>query len=401
MRVKLFSLMALVALMKASASAAVGADLCQVTIRAEVPSGTGTVYLTGNCARLGDWDPAGLAMAGSGGERSATISLPRGTELEYKFTLGSWDREALGPSGQVMPNYKLTVESDTNVTVTIGGFKKGGADYLSYLADWQGSGVTGRLVYWTNVASKFLDAPRNVEIWLPPDYDDTGTNRYDVLYMQDGQNLFDARLSAFGTAWEVDKAVTRYGKAGKIPPLIVVGVWNTGARLREYSPWDLGTNYAEFLIAELMPEVNRHFRTLPGPEHTAVMGSSMGGLISFWLAWKHPETFGRAGCLSTSFTWNGSAERTNARPLIEREMAAQEPAPRGVRLYFDYGTGRLDRNIGPEQDKVATWLRAAGLKEGGDFVVRVFPGADHNEAAWKARLDEPLTWLYGGSEHGH
>ena len=240
-----------------------------------------------------------------------------------------------------------------------------------------------------------------MEIWLPPDYDDTGTNRYDVLYMQDGQNLFDARLSAFGTAWEVDKAVTRCGKAGKIPPLIVVGVWNTGARLREYSPWDLGTNYAEFLIAELMPEVNGKFRTLPGPEHTAVMGSSMGGLISFWLAWKRPETFGRAGCLSTSFTWNGSAEDTDARPLIERETDAHAPVPRGVRLYFDYGTGKMDSRLGPEQGKVAAWLRSEGLKEGTDFVVRVFPGADHNEAAWKARLDEPLTWLYGGSEHGH
>jgi enterochelin esterase-like enzyme len=245
------------------------------------------------------------------------------------------------------------------------------------------------------VVSKFV-APRNVEIWLPPDYDDHGTNRYDVLYMQDGQNLFDARLSSFGTAWEVDKAVTRCMKAGKIRPLIVVGVWNTGARLREYSPWDLGTNYAEFLIRELMPEVNKQFRTLPGPEHTAVMGSSMGGLISFWLAWTRPTAFGRAGCLSTAFTWNGSVGGTRARPLIEREMAAQEPAPRGVRLYFDYGTGRMDSRIGPEQDKVAVWLRSEGLKEGEDFVVRVFPGADHNEAAWRARLDEPLTWMYGG-----
>jgi predicted alpha/beta superfamily hydrolase len=378
-----------------------GAELCQVTIRAEVPADTGTVYLTGNCARLGDWDPPGLAMAGSGAERSATISLPRGTELEYKFTLGSWDREGLGPSGTVMPNYRLTVESDTNITVTIGGFKKGGPDVAGYLADWKNSGVTGRLIYWTNVSSKFLDAPRNVEIWLPPDYDNHSTNRYDVLYMHDGQNLFDARLSAFGTAWEADKAVTRCARTGKIPPLIVVGVWNTGDRLREYSPWDLGTNYAEFLIEELMPEVNRTFRTLTGPEHTAVMGSSMGGLISFWLCWKHPDVFGRAGCLSTSFTWNGSVEDTGAPPLIEREIAAHVAGPRGVRLYFDYGTGKLDRKIGPEQDRVAEWLRSEGLKEGGDFVVRVFPGADHNEAAWRARLDEPLTWLYGGKMNGH
>ena len=149
---KAFSLVVLVGLLTASTPTVVGADLCRVTIRAEVPSGTGTVYLTGNCARLGDWDPAGLVMDGAGTERVATFSRPRGTELEYKFTLGSWDREGLGPSGQVMPNYRLTVESDTNVTVTIGAFKKGGTDYSSYMADWPGSGVTGRLVYWTNVA---------------------------------------------------------------------------------------------------------------------------------------------------------------------------------------------------------------------------------------------------------
>lgn len=399
LRTKSFSLMVFAGLM--AGALADGAELCQVTIRAEVPPGTGTVYLTGNCARLGDWDPAGLAMAGSGGERSATISLPRGTELEYKFTLGSWDREGLGPSGQVMPNYPLTVESDTNVTMTIGGFKKGGPDLASYIADWTNSGVTGRLVYWTNVASKHLAQNRTVEIWLPPDYDDHGTNRYNVLYMQDGQNLFDARLSAFGTAWEVDKAVTRCAQAGKIPPLIVVGVWNTGDRLREYSPWDLGTNYAEFLIRELMPEVNRNFRTRTGPEHTTVMGSSMGGLISFWLCWQHPEVFGRAGCLSTAFTWNGSVGYTGAPPLIERAIDAHAPMPRGVRLYFDYGTGKMDSRIGPEQDKVAAWLRSEGLKEGGDFVVRVFPGADHNEAAWRARVDEPLTWLFSNDLGGH
>ena len=380
----------------AAATASADEPLRNVTIHAQVPADVGAVYLTGNRPELGNWNPRGLAMTGSGRERTATLRLPSGSHLEYKFTLGSWDREGLGPSGTVMPNYHLLVDADTDVTIVLSGFKKAGAAYLEYIADWKGSGVLGRLVYWTNLPSKFLTAARNVEIWLPPGYDEEPARRYDVLYMQDGQNLFDPRLASTGVDWGVDKAVRRCVGAGKIPPLMVVGVWNTDQRLREYSPWDEGTNYAKFLIEELMPQVNRAFRTRTGPEHTSVMGSSMGGLISFWLCWKHPDVFGRAGCLSTTFPWTGKIPMEGSGPpLIEREIAAGAGVPRGIRLYFDYGTGTLDATIEPEQDKVNAWLLSQGLKEGEDFMVRKFPGAEHNEAAWRARLDEPLIFLFG------
>src|SRR6267154_2172464 len=215
------------------------AEVRSVTIRTQVPVDAGTVYVTGNCAELGNWDPRGLAMTGSGGERTAVLRLPPGTKLEFKFTLGSWDREGLGPTGAVAPNYRLSVDADKNFTVVIADFKKGIAEYLD---DWKGSGVLGRLEYWKNVPSKFLTATRNVEIWLPPGYDENPTNRYDVLYMHDGQNLFDPRIANTGVDWGVDEAVMRCEQAGKIPPLIVVGVWCTAQRVREYSPWDLGTN---------------------------------------------------------------------------------------------------------------------------------------------------------------
>lgn len=380
----------------AATPAGAGEPLRNVIIHAQVPAGVGTVYLTGNRPELGNWNPSGFAMTGSDRERTATLRLPPGTQLEYKFTLGSWDREGLGPSGTVMPNYRLWVDADTNVTIVLSGFKKAGAEYLEYIADWKGSGVFGRLVYWTNVPSKFLSATRNVEIWLPPGYDEKPARRYDVLYMQDGQNLFDPRLASTGVDWGVDEAIMRCVRAGKIPPLMVVGIWNTDRRLREYSPWDEGTNYAKFLIEELLPQVNRTFRTRTGPEHTSVMGSSMGGLISFWLCWKHPDVFGRAGGLSTAFPWTGKIPMENSGPpLIEREIAAGAAVPHGIRLYFDYGTGTLDATLEPEQKKVDAWLRAQGLKEGGDFIVRQFPGAEHNEAAWRARLDEPLIFLFG------
>ncbi len=366
-------------------------EMRTVTIHAQVPAGTGIVYLTGNRPELGDWNPSVFAMKGTNQERTAVLRLPPGTVLEYKFTLGSWEREGLGPSGTILPNHRLVVDADKEVTIIIPDFKK---NIVEYLDDLKGSGVLGHLEYWKNVPSKYLTDNRHVEIWAPPGYDEESTNRYDVLYMQDGQNLFDPRIANTGVDWGVDEAVVQEMKAGKISPLIVVGVWCTGQRVREYSPWDLGTNYARFLIEELMPQVNRKFRTRIGPQHTGVAGSSLGGLISFWLCWKHPEVFGRAGCISTHFPWTGKIPAGDDPPLIQREIAAGATFPRGVRLYFDYGTRGIDATYEPVQNKVNAWLESQGLVEGKNFASRKFPGADHNEAAWRARLPEALGFLF-------
>jgi hypothetical protein len=139
-----------------------------VTIRTLVPEGTGTIYLAGNLPELGPWQPDGLAMTGEGRERYAEVRAAQGTELEYKFTLGTWDREALGPSGTAPPNHELLIDGDVEASHEIAEFKK---DPLEYFADWEGSGVLGRLVYWADVESEFLGRTRHVEIWLPPGYD--------------------------------------------------------------------------------------------------------------------------------------------------------------------------------------------------------------------------------------
>ncbi|HSR14618.1 MAG TPA: alpha/beta hydrolase-fold protein, partial [Gemmatimonadales bacterium] len=233
-----------------------GPACCTVTIRAHVPDGTGALYLAGSLPQLGPWRPDGAAMAGEGRERVVQIVVPAGTGFEYKFTLGSWDREALGYAGVVPPNHRAVITTDTVLVHDI--------------ADWKGSGVRGRLVYWTDVSSAVLGPDRHVEIWLPPGYDEAPAARYPVLYVHDGQNLFDPRIANTGTDWGVDEAVTRLVDRGVIPPVIVVGVWSTGARGREYSPWHDAGRYARFLIEELMPRVNREFRTLTGPASTAV-----------------------------------------------------------------------------------------------------------------------------------
>ncbi len=379
-------------------------ECCTATIRTLVPEGTGPVYLAGNLPELGPWRPDGLAMSGAGRERIAWVRAPKGTSFEYKFTLGSWDREALGPSGMILPNHRLLIDGDVEVPHEINDFKK---DPKEYIADWKGSGVKGRLVYWTDVASAYLGPTRHVEIWLPPGYDDDPSARYPVLYMHDGQNLFDPRIANTGVDWGVDEAVVRLVERRIIPPIIVVGVWNTAERGPEYSPWHRAPDYARFLIEELMPRVNAEFRTLTGPEDTAVMGSSMGGLLSFYLVTKHPDVFGACGCVSTHFPLSEAqvaqylagataAENADSTPYIIRDIEAGLHVPRGTRYWFDYGTEGLDADYGPTHVAVRAWLLEQGLVEGGDFVVRPYEGADHNEASWRARLGDPLTFLFGG-----
>jgi enterochelin esterase-like enzyme len=377
-----------------------------------VPEGTGTLYVTGNLPTLGPWNPIGKAMTGEGRERRAAVSVPPGTTFEYKFTLGSWDREALAPSGAVPANHQLLVDGDVEVSHNIAAFKK---DPRDYIADWKGSGVLGRLVYWTDVSSAHLGPTRHVEIWLPPGYDNHVSTRYPVLYMHDGQNLFDPRIASTGVDWGVDEAVVRLVEHGVIPPVIVVGVWNSAARGQEYSPWHGAPDYARFLIEELMPRVNAEFRTVSGPGHTAVMGSSMGGLLSFYLVTHHPETFGACGCVSTHLPLSEAvvarvlpdivtADPPDETPYVIRDIREGLRAPPGARYWFDYGTRGLDATYGPTHQAVREWLLGQGLAEGSGFVVREYEGADHNEASWRARMDDVLTFLFtpqGSTAPGH
>ena len=394
------------------------ASCCRVTLRVRVPDGTDTLYVTGSLAELGPWRPAGRALQGAGRGRAITLTVPAGTTLEYKFTLGSWEREALTATGSVPPNSRLSVQRDTVVEHDIPMFgnremaeaqRRAAAEALQRnIEDWPGSGVLGRLVYWKDVPSQFLQPTRHVEIWLPPGYDSARGTRYPVLYMHDGQNLFDPRIANTGVDWGVDEAVMRLVERGTIRPVIVVGVWSTARRGPEYSPWHEAPQYARFLIEELMPRVNREFRTMTGPGNTAVMGSSMGGLLSFYLVTHHPQHFGACGCVSTHFPLSESVWQrviagtpplatTDTTPYIVRDIANGLRAPRGARYWFDYGGQGLDAEYGSTHHAVRASLLRQGRREGRDFVIRSYPSASHTEASWRERLEDPLTFLYGNS----
>lgn len=372
-----------------------------VTVTARVPANAPTVYISGNVPALGPWNPAGMAMAGEGAERTATLEIPVGARFEFKFTLGSWDREGLGPSSTVMPNFVVVVEGDTAVTRDVNGFK---LDPREYMADPEGSGVLGTLVYWPEVTSAFLEEPRHVEIWLPPGYGDDPARRYRVLYMSDGQNLFDPRLASPWGDWGVDEAVVAGVEAGAWEAPIVVGVFNSSRRLQEYSPWHDAPDYARFLVEELIPRVNAEYRTLTGPENTFHMGSSMGGLLSYYLVKEHPDAFGACGCVSSHFpltrtmaaSITGEPTDGDETPYLLQDIAAGDTVPRGVRFFFDHGTEGLDASYAPTHAALREWLLGQGLTEGEEFLVRAYPGADHNEASWRARLGDQLLWILAG-----
>ena len=275
-------------------------------------------------------------------------------------------------------------------------------DAAVYIADWQGSGVKGTLVYWQDVSSELLAETRHVEIWLPPDYDDDPNRRYRVIYMSDGENLFDPRIANTGIDWGVDEAMMRGVELGLFEPAIVVATWSTARRTHEYSPWHDAPLYARFLIEELMPRVNAEFRTLTGSDNTFVMGSSMGGLLSFYLVKNHPDVFGACGCVSTAFLVSAArlarsdesgAAAPDTTPYIVRDIEDGDTVPHGVRMFFDHGTEGLDAQYGSEHDAVREWLLKQGFRESEDFMMRVYDGANHNEASWRARLDDQFAWL--------
>jgi len=245
---------------------------------------------------------------------------------------------------------------------------------------------------FTQIASFWspqLNNSRTLLVYLPPSYAENPLKRYPVLYMHDGQNLFNAATSAFGTEWQVDENVDAAVAGGRMDEVIVVGAYNTADRIYEYTPCCDATYggggaalYERFLIDTVKPFVDRTFRTLPGKDNTAVMGSSLGGLLSFYVARRNPAVFGKAGCLSSSFWWNNEAL------TIEVEQAtARVP----VKLYIDAGTS----NDGlPETTRMDHALLADGYAQGGDLDFVTAQGGSHNEASWSARVAVPLQYLF-------
>jgi predicted alpha/beta superfamily hydrolase len=235
--------------------------------------------------------------------------------------------------------------------------------------------------------------PREVQVWLPPGYDANSAQHYPVLYLHDGQNLFDAQ--AAGAEWQVDETAQALVSAGQVRPMIIVGVASTGDRILDYTPWVAAeqaagprgggaARYARYLVDELKPLIDRRYRTLPDRAHTAVGGSSLGGLVSMWLVLHEPTTFGAALVVSPSVWW---ADRALLKDVATTPWPADLPAPP---LWLDLGAREGEGMV----DGARALRQALHAKGWAPHYLEQADGG-HDEASWAARFGPMLRYLYG------
>jgi predicted alpha/beta superfamily hydrolase len=253
--------------------------------------------------------------------------------------------------------------------------------------------LAGTVKQYPRFHSSVLGLERRVWVYLPPLYEDEPERRHPVLYMQDGQNVFDgATAFVAGREWEADETAERLIEEGRIEPLIIVAVDNGGdRRLDEYTPvadrqgrgGDVD-EYARMLVDELKPWVDTTFRTRPGREDTAIAGSSLGALASLWIGLSYPETFGKIAALSTSVHWGDD--------YILRFIEAL-PAKPQIRIWTDMGTGE-GRTAVSGARRLRDVLVEKGWEEGVDLVYLEAEGQRHTETAWAKRLPAVLEFLF-------
>ena len=280
--------------------------------------------------------------------------------------------------------------------------------------------AAGRLDDLGVLTSRYAD-PRRVQVWLPSSYRPGGP-RHAVLYMHDGQNLFDPETGYGSMEWKVDETLDRLIAENKVRPTIVVAIWNTPKRLREYVPSKaythlppgymervrglyggdpLSDGYLKFIVRELKPRIDRRYRVRGDPSNTAIMGSSMGALISLYAVNEYPQVFGAAGMVSTHWPLFlpaegkelSDAEFQTVSSAFERYLAPALPAPVSHRLYFDHGSETLDAVYARYQQRIDRVVTRRGYRPGVNWISRNFPGQAHNEISWASRVEIPLRFL--------
>lgn len=233
-----------------------------------------------------------------------------------------------------------------------------------------------------------LDRQRTIRIYLPPGYA-ASKQRFPVLYMHDGQNLFDEATSFLGE-WGVDETLDALAKTRGFK-LIVVGIDNGGEhRIHELSPWDSakygrgeGRQYMGFIVDVVKPYMDRHYRTRPDRANTAIMGSSLGGLISHYAIYEYPQVFSKAAILSPAYWY--------APPVFD--FTAAHALSTDARIYL-YAGGKEGEEMLPDFKRMTLLIRSQGIKEK-NISIRIDPDAQHNEAAWRREFPQAVSWLFG------
>ena len=347
------------------------------------------------------------------GVYAVTLALQPGV-LEYKLTrTGSWATVEKTRGGDELPNCAVTIDSQLDEQVIVHVVARW-SDHpapeqrrveLNPMPDAapatsRPSTLTGDIRFHHLFHSPQLNNDRTIIVYLPPGYDTHPDQRYPVLYMHDGNNVFDARTSFAGVEWAADETAERLIQSGKLTPLIIVGIYNTPDRVSEYTPFrdargDGGNAdaYLAFVVDTLKPFIDQTYRTRPDRESTGMAGSSVGGLLSLYAAYRYPDVFGRAAAISPTLVWADSAV---LRYVAEHKLA------RPPKLWIDMGTEeRADGDSGGQSRFVASCheltkiMEQAGGKPEVDFHYEEVANGLHNERDWSQRFDKVLIFLFG------
>lgn len=251
--------------------------------------------------------------------------------------------------------------------------------------------------------SNILSNERDLAIYLPPDYKENTDKSYPVLYMHDGQNLFTELSGGSDVKWNVRETADKLISEGKIEDIIIVGINNNSDRIDEYtqsymekySKGGRGKDYARFIVEELKPYIDSNFRTLKDRDHTAIAGSSLGGLISFYIGWSYPETFKKVGAISPSFWWNSNE--------MQKVVETDGGTKKDLNIWIDAGNAEesSDRNnnglidmVDDARDMVAA-LNKKGFTSHKDVMYYEVSMGSHNEDSWAKRFDQVLLYMFG------
>lgn len=332
-------------------------------------------HITGNHSEAGNWNPniKPLMRVGTS-EWTVTLELPVDYCFEYKFTLGTWEEEALTSEGLKPDNHILHVKGDTTIHHTV--------KRWSTVFEPTPFTFTGNVEVVEDFKSPQLANVRDLRIWLPPSYH-TGKKRYPVLYMHDGQNIFAPLASLSGNEWHLDETATELISSGQMNEIIIVGVDNTSDRRYEYAPTYTGNSYSQFIAETVKPYIDLIYRTLPDSENTATAGASLGGLIAFHLGWEYGNVFSMAGCLSPAFLVDNS-EMTN------RVANNSAKIPETEFIIFN-GTEGLDSDLLPDVKKMEELLFTMGV----GVEVKIIEAGNHSESDWAKQSRELLLKFFG------
>ncbi|MCC2608112.1 alpha/beta hydrolase-fold protein [Planctobacterium marinum] len=339
------------------------------------------LWVTGNHHSIGNWQPEGLPLHNHNGIWKNSLKVPRGTGLEFKITDGTWENEAILNEIAAKQNFRVVANDDMELHLSVNHWHNNPPPMQDH--------IVGKVDYLGHISGKGF-REREVIVWLPTAYLNNPTRKFPVLYMHDGQNLVDPNTAFLHSDWRMDETIESLAAQGQITPPIIVGLYNTEDRLEEYADNQKGRDYLRFIVEEIKPMIDASYRTLKSKKHTAVMGSSMGGLISFLAAWYYPSVFGHAACLSPLF-WGKTTVVVNAWQMVK----ANPKHKLNARLYLDNGTQDLERKLMPGCLNMLKVLQERGYREGNNLMWFKDEGAWHNEAAWAKRVWRPLTFMFG------